>query len=138
MPTTKTMQSVESISPSYNAQPAPSSASPAGAENLAPLPVLQDDPAVRRELETLRRQVVALQRISSLGVLAGGVFHELNNALTPILAYAKLGLRNSRPGLSRPGPHEILDAASAPATITGGCSPYPAGPRPRSSLGRSI
>src|ERR1700679_840956 len=48
-------------------------------------------------VDALRRQVIALQRISSLGVLAGGVFHELNNALTPILNYAKLGLRNSDP-----------------------------------------
>src|SRR5580704_9878841 len=48
-------------------------------------------------VEALRRQVIALQRISSLGVLAGGVFHELNNALTPIVAYAKLGLRNPDP-----------------------------------------
>ena len=46
----------------------------------------------RDELEALRRQVVALQRISTLGVLASGVFHELNNTLTPIINYAKLGL----------------------------------------------
>ena len=37
----------------------------------------------REEIEALRRQVVELQRVSSLGVLAGGICHELNNALTP-------------------------------------------------------
>ena len=49
-------------------------------------------------VEALRRQVIALQRISSIGVLAErGLLHELNNALTPILSYAKLGLRNPDP-----------------------------------------
>jgi signal transduction histidine kinase len=71
-------------------------------------------------IETLRRQVIALQRISSLGVLAGGVFHELNNALTPILNYAKLGLRNSDPAYRERALTQIVDAAQRAATITRG------------------
>ena len=58
--------------------------------------------AANEEVEALRRQLVALQRVSSLGVLAGGVCHELNNALTPILNYAKLGLRNPDPAYREP------------------------------------
>ena len=71
-------------------------------------------------LENLRRQVIALQRISSLGVLAGGVFHELNNALTPILAYAKLGLRNPDPAYRERALTQIVDASQRAAAITRG------------------
>jgi signal transduction histidine kinase len=71
-------------------------------------------------IENLRRQVIALQRISSLGVLAGGVFHELNNALTPILNYAKLGLRNPDPAYRERALTQIVDASQRAATITRG------------------
>ena len=71
-------------------------------------------------IESLRRQVIALQRISSLGVLAGGVFHELNNALTPILNYAKLGLRNPDPAYRERALTQIVEAAQRAATITRG------------------
>ena len=69
-------------------------------------------------VEALRRQVIALQRISSIGVLAGGVFHELNNALTPILSYAKLGLRNPDPAYRERALNQIAEAAQRAATIT--------------------
>ena len=36
-------------------------------------------------------------------MLAGGVVHELNNALTPILNYAKLALRNPDPAYRERG-----------------------------------
>jgi signal transduction histidine kinase len=64
--------------------------------------------------------VIALQRISSLGVLAGGVFHELNNALTPILNHAKLGLRNPDPAYRERSLLQIYEAAQRAATITRG------------------
>ncbi len=66
------------------------------------------------ELEALRRQVVELQRVSSLGVLSGSIVHELNNALTPILNYAKLGLRNSDPDFRRKAFEKILEGAQRP------------------------
>jgi signal transduction histidine kinase len=72
------------------------------------------------ELEVLRRQVITLQRISSLGVLAGGVFHELNNVLTPILNYAKLGLRNPDPAYRERAFTRILEAAQRAAAISNG------------------
>jgi signal transduction histidine kinase len=72
------------------------------------------------EVEALRRQVIALQRISSLGLLAGSVCHELNNALTPILNYAKLGLRNSDPAFSARAFEKIVEAAQRAAAVTGG------------------
>jgi signal transduction histidine kinase len=69
-------------------------------------------------VEALRRQVFALQRICSVGVLASGVFHELNNALTPILNYAKLGLRNHDPAYRERALTQIVEAAQRAAAIT--------------------
>ena len=71
-------------------------------------------------IEQLRNQVIALQRISSLGVLAGGVFHELNNALTPILNYAKLGLRNTDPAYRERALKQIIESAQRATTISRG------------------
>src|SRR6266850_2560475 len=42
------------------------------------------------ELESLRTQLEHSQRLASLGTLAAGVAHEINNILTPALAYAQL------------------------------------------------
>lgn len=70
--------------------------------------------------ETLKRQIIALQRISSLGVLTGSIVHELNNALTPILAYAKLGLRSNDPDFQRKSFEKILDGAQRATAIAGG------------------
>src|SRR4029078_3292477 len=82
----------------------------------------RDDTAASREeeLQPLRHQVVALQRVSSLGVLAGGVCHELNNALTPILNYAKLGLRTPDPAYRQRPFEKIQEAAQRASAITGG------------------
>lgn len=74
----------------------------------------------RDERDALRRQVVELQRVSSLGVLAGSIVHELNNALTPILNYAKLGLRNPDPEFHRRAFEKILDGAQRATAIATG------------------
>ncbi len=83
-----------------------------------------DQPADLEETEAtialLKRQVIALQRVSSLGVVAGGVFHELNNALTPIVAYAKLGLRNPDPAYRERALKQILESAERATTISRG------------------
>jgi signal transduction histidine kinase len=73
-----------------------------------------------REREALRRQIIELQRVSSLGVLAGSIVHELNNALTPILNYAKLGLRNSDPEFRRRAFEKILEGAQRASAIATG------------------
>ncbi len=73
-----------------------------------------------RQIDALKRQVIALQRISSLGVLAGGVFHELNNALTPITSYAKLALRNPDPAYRERALKQIIEASDRAAAISRG------------------
>lgn len=76
--------------------------------------------ALRAELEALRRQVVDLQRVSSLGVLAGSVCHELNNTMTPILNYAKLGMRSNDPDYRKRAFERILEAVQRASAISGG------------------
>ena len=87
---------------------------------MAPASTHQTPAPVSEEVEVLRRQIVALQRVSSLGVLAGGICHELNNALTPILNYAKLGLRNTDPAFRQRAFEKILEGAQRASAISGG------------------
>ena len=97
--------------------------SPRSRPKTAPTPVPIPPPAsgaAAEEIDALRRQLVTIQRVSSLGVLAGGICHELNNALTPILNYAKLGLRNPDPAYRVKAFEKILDAAQRASAITGG------------------
>lgn len=73
-----------------------------------------------QQVEQLRRQVLELQRVASLGVLAGSIVHELNNALTPILNYAKLGLRNPDPEFRQRSLEKILEASQRASAIASG------------------
>jgi PAS domain S-box-containing protein len=51
-----------------------------------------------RERATLLAQLAHAQRVESIGRLAGGVAHDLNNLLVPILAYGELLLVDLGPG----------------------------------------
>src|SRR4051794_15652573 len=104
---------------STNDQPKAPPATRPSLRSVKPPPTAQP-PAVSEEVEALRRQLVAVQRVSSLGVLAGGICHELNNALTPVLNYAKLGMRNPDPDFRARAFEKILEAAQRASTITGG------------------
>ncbi|RUL86867.1 sensor histidine kinase [Tautonia sociabilis] len=79
-----------------------------------------DAEALREEVEALRRQVVELQRVSALGMLAGSVCHELNNAMMPVLNYAKLGLRSKDPDYRDRAFQKILEGAQRASAIAGG------------------
>ncbi len=68
-----------------------------------------DNPAVRgvvansrdiSERKRLEQQMLAAQKLESLGVMAGGVAHDFNNLLAIILGEASLLRRSIEPGLS--------------------------------------
>lgn len=73
----------------------------------------------RRDEEKLRSQLQKAQRLDSLGALAGGVAHDLNNALNPILGFANLEL--DTPGLpdeTRQSFELIRDCASRATSLS--------------------
>src|SRR6185312_9084167 len=49
----------------------------------------------------LERRLLHRERIATIGTLAGGVAHEFNNILTPILLYSQLVLNETPPGTAR-------------------------------------
>ncbi len=57
------------------------------------------------EKKQLEAQLLHVQRLESLGTLAGGIAHDLNNLLTPILLSSQL-LKKHFPAAQ---PHELLD-----------------------------
>ncbi|MFO7930363.1 MAG: ATP-binding protein, partial [Desulfosalsimonas sp.] len=52
----------------------------------------------RKEKEILEARLQETQRIEAIGRLAGGVAHDLNNMLTPVLGYAELLTAQASPG----------------------------------------
>jgi signal transduction histidine kinase len=54
----------------------------------------------RKRLD-LERRLLHRERIATIGTLAGGVAHEFNNILTPILLYSQLVLNDTPPGSPR-------------------------------------
>jgi two-component system NtrC family sensor kinase len=46
------------------------------------------------EVQRLKRELEHAQRLATLGILAAGIAHEINNILTPVLAYAQLATSN--------------------------------------------
>ena len=52
---------------------------------------------VTREME-LEAQLLQSQKMEAIGTLAGGIAHDLNNLLSPIIGYADLAMRDLQPG----------------------------------------
>jgi signal transduction histidine kinase len=65
------------------------------------------DAVARRERKELEEQVLRSQRVESIGALAGGIAHDLNNVLAPIMMVTEL----LRDHLSDPDDIRMLDMA---------------------------
>jgi PAS domain S-box-containing protein len=85
-------------------------------ESLTPSAQLVFDVDIteRRKLEERQRQS---QRLESIGTLAGGIAHDLNNVLTPILMGAKLLARESSEERRRDMAHTMQTAAERGADM---------------------
>ena len=67
------------------------------------------------KIDALQKQVVRAERLATLGELAAGVVHELNNPLTSITVYAEYLARKFEAGGSEPGDIEKLRRIGASA-----------------------
>jgi PAS domain S-box-containing protein len=65
-----------------------------------------------RRRDELERQLMHSQKLEALGTLAGGVAHDLNNTLVPILALSKLALDELPPASPVRGDIETIARAS--------------------------
>jgi PAS domain S-box-containing protein len=80
---------------------------------------ITDDVQKEEDRLELTRQMQEAQRLESLGVMAGGITHDFNNLLTPILGDAELALLDLPPDSPvRPQIEQIRRAAQRAATLT--------------------
>jgi len=80
-----------------------------------PVGAIEHFVAIKRDLtETKKREQLAMraQRLESIGTLAGGMAHDLNNVLTPIM----LAVEMLRGEIERPQAREMLDTVADSAT----------------------
>jgi PAS domain S-box-containing protein len=75
---------------------------------------ITDRVQAEEERERLRAQMLHVQKLESLGVLATGVAHDFNNLLTVILGEAEMLLLNTE----AQSPSQVRDAASAIRDVT--------------------
>ena len=69
----------------------------------------------KRRQEELETQLRHSQKLESLGTLAGGIAHDLNNTLVPILALSKMGMKRASPSSGEYRDLEVIARASEQA-----------------------
>lgn len=73
------------------------------------------------ELQRSQQQVIQQERLAALGTMAGGIAHDFNNALSIIMGYAEMMLRDAESGQNTQSPalsiSTILTAAEDAARI---------------------
>lgn len=74
---------------------------------------------VKEERKQLEQQLLAAQKMESIGQLTGGIAHDFNNLLVAILGYAELGLKKrSDPEILKAYLTEIKQAGKRAADLT--------------------
>ncbi|MCA9078930.1 MAG: sensor histidine kinase [Planctomycetaceae bacterium] len=79
---------------------------------------------LRQQLKSLEQQLIAAQKLGSVGELASSITHEFNNILTTIINYAKLGMRHKTEEMRAKAFDKILSAGQRAAKITTGMLSY--------------
>jgi signal transduction histidine kinase len=73
------------------------------------------------QLRDSQRQVVQQERLAALGTMAGGIAHDFNNALSIIMGFGEILLREAERGLTKekaaPSLHTIVTAAEDASKI---------------------
>jgi signal transduction histidine kinase len=77
-----------------------------------------------QRIAVLERQLLDLQKASSVGQLASSITHEFNNILTTIINYARLGLRHKDAATRERSLDKILAAGLRASKITTGLLAY--------------
>lgn len=82
---------------------------------------IQERAVSERKRLDLERRLLHRERIASIGTLAGGVAHEFNNIMTPILLYSQVALHDAPPdsALSRDLTRIIAAAHRARGLVSG-------------------
>jgi signal transduction histidine kinase len=62
-------------------------------------PPVHHDEALEEQVLSVQRELEHTQRLATIGTVAAGIAHEVNNLLTPALAYAQLARNQSDPEL---------------------------------------
>jgi signal transduction histidine kinase/ActR/RegA family two-component response regulator len=82
------------------------------AGDLRLLEIVASSISLEEQRKHVEDRLLQSQKMESVGRLAGGVAHDLNNMLTPILGYAELGLMDRRASeLSREPLEQVIAAA---------------------------
>lgn len=79
---------------------------------------------LREQIASLQQQVMAAQKLGSVGELASSITHEFNNILTTVINYAKLGLRHRSDEMRDKSFNKILSAGQRASKITTGMLSY--------------
>ena len=74
-------------------------------QNVQQARFISDRQCAEAEKESLEKQMVQAQKLESIGRLAGGVAHDLNNMLSPIIGYGELLMEDMKDDLQT---HERL------------------------------
>ncbi|MCB9951709.1 MAG: ATP-binding protein [Planctomycetaceae bacterium] len=79
---------------------------------------------LQAENAQLLEQLLAAQKLGSVGELASSITHEFNNILTTVINYAKLGLRHRTDEMRDKSFNKILAAGQRASKITTGMLSY--------------